>query len=247
MFLSYTIILYLITLVGGTIPLWLKRWNNKASSLLLAFSGTFLLGITLTHLIPENLHHNGNYASIFICIGFLLQFILQKLTHGLEHGHVHVHGHHIPSVQWSLMLGLGIHAFSEGIPLGIVYHDSKILPSLFFAIALHKLPESMLLTSILLQTNYSRTKTFLIISLFSLITPIAILLTKWLELKVGIFQNVLVWCLPFVVGSFLQISTTVLYESGTKHHEIKLSKWVAIILGFAIAIFSTFFLSTHHH
>ncbi len=247
MFLTYIILLYFFTLIGGCTPLWSRRWNQQSTALLLAFSGTFLLGITLMHLIPENIHHNDRYAPLLIAMGFFLQILLQRLTHGLEHGHTHAAMPHARPVQWSLMLGLSIHAFSEGIPLGIAYHDDAVLPSLFFAIALHKLPESMLLTAMLMQSNYSKGRILLIAMLFSLVTPLAIILTKWVELSVGNVQNVFAWCLPVVAGSFLQISTTVLYESGTKQHQIRLSKWVVIIFGFILAFLTTFVTTTHQH
>lgn len=249
MFPIYIITLYIISLIGGSTPLWYKRWNGKSSDLLLAFSGTFLLGITIMHLIPENVFHSGKYATILIALGFILQLLIQKLTHGLEHGHVHLDHQHQggASLQWGLIIGLGIHAFSEGIPLGIDYHDNGVLPALFFAVAIHKIPEAMLLTAVFLNNKYSRTKTITLVALFSLITPVAIALTKWVDLSVGNIQNIFEWCLPLVSGSFLQISTTILYESGTKHHEIKSSKWLAIIIGFSIAVLSSFFITTHRH
>lgn len=244
MFYLYITILFLVTLLGGLIPLGYKNWSEKKTTLLLAFSGTFLLSICMLHLIPENIAHNYESAPILILLGFLLQFILQRLTHGIEHGHVHNDHSHI---NWGLFLGLSIHAFSEGIPLGVEYHDQSVSNSIYLAIMLHKLPEVILLSSLLMQNKVSKGKIIAILVAFSAITPISMALTKWVEINLGIIENALVWCLPIVAGSFLQISTTILFESGTKNHELKSTKWIVILLGFGLAFLSTFFGGTHQH
>ncbi len=248
MIIFYILLLFIITLIGASLPIWYPKWDAKKTSLLLAFSGTFLLGITLMHLIPENIHHHASAAPVLITVGFFLQLFLQRFTHGIEHGHIHTtHGSAPHGLELSFLIGLSLHAFSEGLPLGIVYHDEAVLPSLFFAIALHKIPEAMLLSSLLMQYRFSRKKVLSYIIIFSTITPISVMLTRWLGDNVASVQQLVSWCLPLVAGSFLQISTTVLYESGTKNHEMKNSKWMALLLGFILAIITSFFTTTHQH
>lgn len=246
MFYIYLVLLFGITLLAGLAPLKLKNWNANNNSLLLAFSGTFLLSICILHLIPENIAHNYSKAPILILIGFFLQFVLQRLTHGIEHGHIHQHGDH-NHMSFGLLLGLSIHAFSEGLPLGVDYHDKGVFNSIFLAIVLHKLPEVMLLASYLKQNNFSNIKIAAAMAAFSAITPLAMAITKLLDDKLGIIENALIWCLPLVAGSFLQISTTILFESGTKNHHLKTKKWLTIIAGFVIALLTTTFGSTHQH
>jgi zinc and cadmium transporter len=246
MIILYIILLFATTLIGATLPIWFSKWKENNTSLLLAFSGTFLLGITIMHLIPESLHHHSQYAPLLIVGGFFAQLVLQRLTHGLEHGHIHHDAtHHHNGLRQSFILGLAIHAFSEGIPLGIVYLDNATLPSIFLAIAVHKIPEAMLLTVMLLHLNTSINKTIFYVAGFSLITPVAVLFTQWMDLNTSILRQVIGWCMPLVAGSFLQISTTVLYESGTKHHQIKKAKWIAILSGILLSIIS--FLVTEQH
>lgn len=247
MFYIYLFTLFAVTLLGGLLPIKLKQWSEERNSLLLAFSGTFLLSICLLHLIPENIAHHYSTAPVLILLGFIFQFLLQRLTHGIEHGHIHAHGDDHAKVNWGLFLGLSIHAFSEGLPLGVDYHDQSVFNSIFLAIILHKLPEVILLSSLLLQNKVSKLKTIGIVIAFSSITPIAMALTKWVEINLGIIENALVWCLPIVAGSFLQISTTILYESGTKNHHLKAKKWAVILLGFGLAFLTNFFGGTHQH
>ncbi len=63
MFLFYNLILFLITLAGGSIPLWSRSWSEQRMKYLLAFSGAFLLSITMLHLIPETVELEGTFRT----------------------------------------------------------------------------------------------------------------------------------------------------------------------------------------
>ena len=70
-------LIFLFTLIGGSIPLWFKRMQTVIMVYLLAFTGAFLLGITLLHLVPETFEGLGKMAGLFIFAGFFLQVFLQ--------------------------------------------------------------------------------------------------------------------------------------------------------------------------
>ena len=60
--------------------------------LLLAFSGAFLLSLTVFEMIPNLYSHdNSKTIGLFIMLGILLQIFLEFFSKGAEHGHVHVH------------------------------------------------------------------------------------------------------------------------------------------------------------
>ena len=70
----------LSVLIGYGIALFLKPTNRTNLKLLMAFSGSFLLSITVMHLLPEvyeSAHHGDHSHSdsvgIFIMIGILFQ------------------------------------------------------------------------------------------------------------------------------------------------------------------------------
>jgi zinc and cadmium transporter len=195
MFLIYNLFLFLITVAGGSFPLWNRSWNEQKMKYLLAFSGSFLLGITLLHLVPETIEKAGHKAGMFILCGFFLQQMIQRFTHGVEHGHAHIddHHHHVPILP--VFAGLAIHAFSEGLPLGIHYSDQATLPSLYAAIALHKLPEAMLITSLISAGNKAnKNKAWLLLIIFSAITPVAGILTAALGARYSIVHNFVDLC-----------------------------------------------------
>ncbi len=238
----YLLLLFILTLLGGAIPFLFKQFKSSWFTLLLAFSGSFLLGITLLHLMPETFHELGEKAGIYILLGFFLQLILQRLSHGVEHGHIHDHGSHIHSIS-PIFLGLCIHAFMEGIPLGFSYQDNSTLPSIFFGVAAHKIPEAITLSSLLMVT-VTKTNKWILVILFALVSPISGIMAMYYGQKFYVISNLLVYFIPVVIGAFLHISTTILYESGTKHHELSRQKVIVVLLGLGFAL-STLLLHTH--
>lgn len=247
MILSLSILLFIVTLLFGSIPLWSRKWNTDFLHYILAFSGAYLLSITLTHLIPESLFHLGGNTAILIVIGFLLQLAIQKITHGVEHGHLHIHqgeDHHKISVL-PLLVGMSIHAISEGLPLGLKYFDHTTAINLTIAITFHKLPELMLIAT-LLRTAYSNVVgRWILMIVFCTLTPIAALLTHFIgEVNPSVYKFIEL-CIPVVAGSFLHIATTIFFESGTKKHSMNTLKWIVIILGFAFGVATS--MMGHHH
>lgn len=240
---AYSVALFLITFIGGSAPLWVKRLNDDAMQYLLAFSGAFLLSMTLLHLLPETFEEIGSKAGFYLLLGFFIQLAIQRLTHGVEHGHTHVHEHnghkHIPMT--SIMLGLGIHAFMEGLPLGFNYRMDATEPALYMAVAAHKLPEAILVASLMLESSRSKSKTILALALFSLITPLSGILANMLGTSFHFISQMVISLIPIVAGAFIHISTTIFYESGTKHHMLTGKKIMAILLGVGIGLLTLAF------
>ena len=238
----YFLLLFLLTAIGGAIPLFLKKFKASWMTLMLAFSGAFLLSITLIHLLPEAMHELGEKAGLYILVGFFIQLILQRLSHGIEHGHVHEMGEHVHAIL-PIVIGLSIHAFMEGIPLGFNYQSQATLPAIFLGVAAHKLPEAITLCSLLLLSGTTRNK-WLILIVFALVSPLSAMMAMYYGEKFHFISNLLVYIIPLVIGSFLHISTTVLYESGTKHHELSRQKVIAVLLGVGFALGTLLF---HSH
>ena len=67
----------LSVLIGYGVALFLKPEAKKNIKLLLAFSGAFLLSITVMHLLPEIYEVKNNEVPLFIMFGILFQIILE--------------------------------------------------------------------------------------------------------------------------------------------------------------------------
>lgn len=248
----YNLFLFLVTFLGGSLPLWFRSMDERRTNNLLAFSGSFLLSITLLHLLPETFEEIGHEAGIFLLAGFFFQLLIQRFTHGVEHGHTHVHieehqshhhhdhEHHIHRIPlYSIVLGLSLHAFMEGIPLGFNFRLEGTQTSLYLAVAAHKLPESMLLTSLMLSFR-GKKQAFIVLLLFSLITPLASGMADILGKKYFLMSRIITWIVPLVAGAFIHIATTIFFESGTRQHLLTRNKILAILLGVGIGLTTLF-------
>ncbi len=231
----YPFFLFLFTLLGGSVPLWGKPVSDRNMHGILAFSGSFLLGITLLHLLPESMAEMGHRAGLFALGGFFLQLFIQRLTHGAEHGHHHAPHDGQKSAIWGIIGGLALHAFMEGLPLGFNYRQAETAPSLYLAVAAHKLPEAMIVAS-LARAAWGTKKSWITVFLFSLLTPLAGILAHFLGMRYHAMAQATTAIIPIVAGAFLHISTTIFYESGTQNHHLNRRKMLSIALGLAVAL-----------
>lgn len=228
------------TILGGLIPVWFKKLQAHFMVYLLVFSGAFLFGITALHLLPEVYRDLGAKAGIFIVLGFFLQILIQMLSHGVEHGHRHdpTHDTHIGS--YGLLAGLSLHAFMDGIPLGLTYSDPHSFSAIAFGIMAHKLPDGMALMSMLLYGNQTIRRNLMLLILFALATPAGALLSFGVGMEFHQLSMVLGYLVAIVAGAFLQISSVILFESGTKNHELNTGKSVSMLVGVILAILTIY-------
>ncbi|MBS9774815.1 MAG: ZIP family metal transporter [Tenacibaculum sp.] len=230
-----TYVLLILSVLIGVLLVFFAKLKNSHIKLLLAFSGSYLLSITILHILPEIYIDNGHGHShatntkligILILLGVLTQSVLESFSKGAEHGHICSHKN-TKKFPLMLFISLCIHAFSEGIPIHGNNHN------LLWAIAVHKIPISIVLTTFLIQANYSKTIIFTFLLVFALMSPLG----HFLANKIAIFNEYHAEISAFIVGVFLHISTIILFENSEKH-KFKLSKFIAIVLGILLTIFS---------
>jgi zinc transporter ZupT len=226
-----TFFLLLAVAAGGLIVLLLERKNQQQLiKLSLAFSGGFLLSIAFTHFLPELYHEHATAIGIWILVGFLVQLFLEYFSGGIEHGHIHVHNHR--KIPYTLLISLSVHSFIEGIPLAgfgdHTAHNGHHHESLLLGIVLHQLPVAIALMTLLRQSHLSSGLSWLLLGVFGMMTPLG-MLTGWLLETDGqmAYMDLL---LAIVVGMFLHISTTIIFET-SENHKFNLAKLMAILLG----------------
>jgi zinc transporter ZupT len=230
-------------ILGGFFVTYLQQ-TNKAHiiKLLLAFSGGFLLAIAFTHFIPDLYHEQSASIGIYILLGFLIQLIMEFFSGGIEHGHVHVHkGQKMP---WGLFISLSIHSILEGIPLGNQVMGFEIMTShghshahgndnsLLLGILFHQLPVAIALMTLLINTKLTNVQAWVVLLLFGIMTPLGVVIGMLtLPGDFGLDYHVI---LAIVVGMFLHISTTIIFET-SENHKFNLLKLLAIFVGCALA------------
>jgi len=228
-------------LVSGGIYFFIKNPSKNFLKLLLSFSGAFLFAISVLHLMPEVYKNSGASIGIWIMIGFFLQIVLELFSEGIEHGHIHVHEHHHGAFPLTMMISLSLHSFLEGIPLSTMAHNGHEHAhehSLLYGIMLHHIPVAFALVSMLVASGISRLKTFLYLLIFASMAPLGALFgIIFQEQAIGGFENYYNNIMAIVIGIFLHISTTILFESGSDHR-FNIYKLLAIATGGIIGIIS---------
>jgi len=243
-------------LVGGLIVTLLQNSNKqKVIKILLALSGGFLISIAFIHFIPEIYFHHGDKMGYFILIGFFIQIFLEYFSGGIEHGHIHLKGAS-GSIPWGLFISLSIHAIIEGIPLETQFHHDGLLlleetveshsshehhhqhthgkSGLLLGIILHKLPVAIALMTLMLASGFKKSKAWMVLFLFSLMSPLGVALGHFGAANYLIDLEIL---FAIVVGMFLHISTTIIFET-SENHRFNTIKLISLLAGVGLALIS---------
>lgn len=178
---------FIATLIGALPPV-MRRWGDRGLHLFIALSAGVFLGTVFLHILPElaalsggesHAGHDhgggeesglGELAAWAAALGgFLGLFLLEK---------VWLRGYELRNAQdphrlvWvSTYIALSLHAFAGG--LGLAAIDNKwlvVLPILW-----HKLTESFSLTTVLRLAGVPSARSWLLILLFALATPVGYL------------------------------------------------------------------------
>lgn len=218
------ILLFSAVIIGYFIATIVKGKNIKLMPIFLAFSGAFLLSITLFELVPEVFEAHSKETGVFILIGILLQICLEFFSKGAEHGHVHMDAqkHVFP---WVLFISLSIHALLEGFPI----HEHN---HLLLGVMVHKIPIGIILSLFFIKAGYSKAVSISFLILFGLMTPLG----SWMSEHVEFLQAYANQITAVTIGVFLHVSTIILFES-SKNHKFNLSKMTAVVLAMVIAYF----------
>ena len=236
-FAAYAIAVVAVSLVGGTIPL-LRRWSHGELQTLISLSAGIILGVLFLDLLPEVAAQTPHFFSAALA-GFLLLLVLEKF--------VVVHPHETEELAnrrsgLAAYLGISLHGLLDGVALGSSMMVPALAPAVVFAILAHKIPDTFSLTSILTFFGYSRRSTFLLLVLFSLLTPLGGVIALWLlrdssPATLGVPLGV-------ASGTFLFIATSDLLPHTHEHPEGRFRNLAAVLIGIALIALLT---RTHYH
>ena len=230
------LILFISILLSGSIIVVFGSITSKQLKLILAFSGAYLFSLSVIHLLPDVYDSGGASIGIFILMGFFLQVVLEIFSEGIEHGHMHIHKDHHHKFPLGIMLGLCIHSFLEGVPLAQRFTEESTRMSLLAGIILHHIPVAIALMTMLLDSSISKTKAFIYLSLFALMAPLGSWFGNFLGHAISQDLSLLFdRFMAVVIGIFLHISTTILFES-YEEHRYNIYKLITILTGAGLAL-----------
>src|SRR5436190_5523396 len=202
-------LLLLSSIVLGALSVFLfKLYEPRHVKLLNAFTGAYLLCLTLLHLLPELYHaqpaataHDDLRIGALILAGFFTQIALDFVSVGIEHGHAH-HLHLHGRLPFGILAGLCVHALVEAMGLGNArtHFDPASRQLLLWSIVLHNFPVSIALLGMLLQSGMRRGKALGLLGLFAVMAPLGMSISahtglshvsrELMAVVIGIFMHI---------------------------------------------------------
>ena len=127
----------------------------RVIELLVAFGAGFMLAVAIVELLPAALSRSGAVAPGLVLVGYLAVHLTQHTV--TPHFHFGEETHHVSRLAGtSALVGLLLHTFFDGVAIASAF---LVRPELgimvFIAIFLHKLPEGVTISSLMLAVGRS--------------------------------------------------------------------------------------------
>lgn len=189
----FLLALFAAAVLGGIFPLAVRE-SSRALHLLLCIAAGFFIGTVFLHLLPElsELAAGDSVVWTWVLVGLLAVLVLDLGIFG--------HQSHA-AVGWATLLGLGVHAAMMGLSLGMLASVSVLLA---WGLLAHKFGETFSLVSALRLSVQKRSLLIALLTGFSLVTPLAMLLGSAIRESVPEGFHLVVSALA--AGSFLYVA-----------------------------------------
>src|SRR3989440_9116469 len=144
--------------LGGAIIVQ-KHWDRSYLKYFVALGAGFMLATAIIEIFPASLELRGKSAAFLVLVGYLIiHFFEHTVTphfHFGEETHQDEFVH--PHKGYSVLIGLLIHTFFDGIAIASGFLVSEWLGRIIFlAVFLHKIPEGFTVSSVMLASGRSR-------------------------------------------------------------------------------------------
>jgi len=221
----------ILALLGGLPPILSKiKENQETLRRITGIASGILLASALLVVIPEGFElatgeheesgeEEEGVGNLLIggavLAGFLMMLILEGSgighavheehhDHRDEHGHEHVHHRNSP---WIIVLGLSLHSAADGLAIGSAAAGSTeaVTALVALAVLIHKVPAAFSLGVFSMHERENRNDSVRDIVMFSLATPVMILVSFY-TLQ-GMDDHLIALVMLFAAGTFLYVAT----------------------------------------
>jgi ZIP family zinc transporter/zinc and cadmium transporter len=145
-----------------------------------AFGAGFMLAVAIVEILPEALAKSGSVAPVLVLAGYLAVHLTQHTV--TPHFHFGEETHPVTSIAGtSALVGLLLHTFFDGVAIAsafLVRADLGVM--VFIAIFLHKLPEGVMISSLMVAGGQTGGRAVGAAALLGLATVVGVLLTDHL-------------------------------------------------------------------
>jgi zinc transporter ZupT len=209
----------------------------RVIELLVAFGAGFMLSVAIVELLPAALSRSGNIAPALVLAGYLAVHLTQHTL--TPHFHFGEETHPVSSIAGtSALVGLLLHTFFDGVAIASAFLvRTELGMVVFVAIFLHKLPEGVTISSLMLAGGRSGGRAVGAAALLGVATLLGVVLTEemgflvqhGLAISAGVtiyvaasnlvpeFQSKRGWALPaaFFAGAAVFFLTKVILDSAS--------------------------------
>jgi ZIP family zinc transporter/zinc and cadmium transporter len=167
----------LANLAGAAAVARSAKFGLRVIEQLVAFAAGFMLALALVAAVPEALARHPERAAPVILLGYLLVHLTQHTVTPHFHFGEETHPVSEPASRAAL-IGLLLHTFFDGVAIASGFLVSPALGLLFFvAIFLHKLPEGVAASSLVVAAGGTVARAYLAAALLGVATILGVLLT----------------------------------------------------------------------
>ena len=211
-----------------------QNWERRYLQYFIALGAGFLLGAVFLEMVPEALRLMGSRTLYFVLAGYLLVHLAEHTLSAHFHFGEEVHGEEVAPVHrsYSVLAGLMIHAFFDGIAIssGFIVSDWLGL-ILFAAIFLHKVPEGFTVASVMVAGGQGPRVALVSAVLLGASTMTGVLVMLLFRTQVGIG-------LPLAAGVCFYVGASDLIPEINQQPGIRLALVVFVGVGILVALHS---------
>ena len=145
-----------------------------------AFGAGFMLSVAIVEILPEALAKSGPVAPALVLAGYLAVHLTQHTV--TPHFHFGEETHSVTSIAGtSALVGLLLHTFFDGVAIASAFLvRTELGVMVFVAIFLHKLPEGVMISSLMIAGGRTGGRAVGAAALLGLATVVGVLLTDHL-------------------------------------------------------------------
>ncbi len=262
---GYSVVIMAVSLFGGWLPS-IFRMTHTFTQIVTSFVAGVILCVSLYYLLPHSMielpgEHSAETAVWWMLVGTVLMVVLLRVfsfhqhdfsheeSSSHDHAHDHTHEHHdhghvsVNPMSWvGITMGLGLHTMTEGVTLGTSIRAGEsdgaigLSLSVFLAIVLHKPLDGLSIIGTMRAAGFGRHQRVLANVLFSLVCPVAALLTFWGVGMLGPWEEYVVGAaLAFAAGALLCIALSDLLPEVHFHSHDRTKLTLAFFAGIGLA------------
>ena len=204
-----------------------KNWDRSYLRYFVALGSGFMLATALLEMMPESMQLAGPKAPLLIVMGYFLVHLFEHTVTPHFHFGEETHAEEFVAAHtgYSVLLGLAIHTFFDGIAIASGFLVSSWLGwVIFLAVFLHKVPEGFTAASIMIASGRSKRVAWAASAFLGAATLAGVL-------TMAAFRTQLSYGLPLAAGVTLYVAASDLIPEVNKEPGIAMAALVFIGVG----------------